>query len=215
MTYAPIVVGMWFLIPFLVVNMMDAAPWTVRLKCMGGMIMPMLKTLCVLPFSLSAPFVVPFILLFTKWEDNELPKWARWYDNDVSINGDKPWYWEPTYTGWAYYAQAHPRSFWARYVWLGWRNRASRLALDMGYAYKAGEYGMSAHWGDPLTNRNHEGHVINRRGPLWQAYMVKRLGKKLCLRINCGYKIWSNDGDGRPVAMPVFVAFSILSWTGE
>lgn len=37
------------------------------------------------------------------------------------------------YRGDAYYALGHhPRSFWARYVWLGLRNRASKLALESG-----------------------------------------------------------------------------------
>lgn len=200
-------------VPFLIIHSLDGVPYTVRLRAMIGMIVPILKRLLVLPVSLSAPFVMPFVLIFTPWDANELPWWARWYDNDVSLNGDMPWYWEQSYGGWTYYAKAHPRSFWARYVWLGWRNRASRLAMILGHRYREGEYENHESWGDPLTGRDHEGHVLNRRGSCWQIYLVKRIGR-FCIRINCGYKIWSNAGDGRAVAMPVFVPFSILTWEG-
>lgn len=37
---------------------------------------------------LTAPIVVPVALLFTKREDNYLPKLFTWWDNDASINGD-------------------------------------------------------------------------------------------------------------------------------
>lgn len=86
--------------------------------------------------NLLAPVVVPIALLFTKWEDERLPRWARAWDNDASINGDEfRWvdgkalpvslspddqeaiascYWAPGH---------HPRSYWARFVWLALRNR--------------------------------------------------------------------------------------------
>ena len=40
---------------------------------------------------------------------------------------------DPRYGGDCYYARGHhPRSFWARYVWVGLRNRASQLSKDLG-----------------------------------------------------------------------------------
>lgn len=89
--------------------------------------------------NLTAPVVVALALLFTKWEDENLPAWASWYDNDASINGDEfQWvngealpvsldkndahalancYWAPGH---------HPRSYWARWKWAGLRNRGKR-----------------------------------------------------------------------------------------
>jgi hypothetical protein len=100
-----------------------------------------LKAISILPLDLVSPIVVPFILLFTKWEAEELPFLDSIWGNDVSINGDRRFhgglvpldknsqeaidacYWAPGH---------HPRSFYARWVWLGLRNRASKLSLNLG-----------------------------------------------------------------------------------
>ncbi len=197
------------LIWLLQVPAMLAAEWpkmSVQLvKC--GLLM-----LIIAPFALASVVVVPIALYFTAWEDDRLPWWARLWDNDVNINGDRPEYWDINYTGSTYYSDSHPRSRWARFVWLVLRNRASLMAQKLGHRWKPGEVEDVQTWGDPLTGRDHEGWVVNRRGPCWQYYMVKKLGP-LCLRVNCGYKAWSNY-DGRAVANVVYIPFSLLRWKG-
>lgn len=157
--------------------------------------------------------MVPIALLFTPREADHLPDWARAWDNDVSINGDRPEYWPLNYQGTTYYAKAHPRSFWARYVWLGWRNRASKAGLQLGYTYTDADAADREHWGDPMVGRDREGWTLNRVGKVFQLYIVRRVGDKLCFRLNFGHKIWS-FGDGRPVAMVVNIAASLLRWKG-
>ena len=109
-------------------------------------------------YDVTAPLVMLLVLPFVKRGANRLPRAFRRWDNNVSINGDGEavlrdgqwinlrdigWapnpgervytYDDPAYTGDAYYATGHhPRSYWARYIWLGWRNRASKLSLDLG-----------------------------------------------------------------------------------
>ena len=105
--------------------------------------------LIMIPDMLS-PIVVPIALIFTKWEDDKLPWLFRWWDNDASINGDvrtndpndgmSGWALKPVPSddteearGMCYWAPgSHPRSFKARYVWLGLRNRASMLSMMLG-----------------------------------------------------------------------------------
>jgi hypothetical protein len=99
-----------------------------------------LKAIAIIPLDLISPLVVAILLLFTKWEDEELPLLNSIWGNDVSINGDVRWpggrvplentqeaidscYWAPGH---------HPRSYYARWVWLGLRNRASNLSLGLG-----------------------------------------------------------------------------------
>lgn len=107
---------------------------------------------------LMSPIVVPVALLFTPRHAEHLPRLFIWWDNDASINGDGwavlrdgKWvhvfgdelpgerpvpYIDPEYTGDCYYAKGHhPRSFFARWVWLGLRNRASRLSQMLGFKH--------------------------------------------------------------------------------
>ena len=42
-----------------------------------------------IPMEILSFFVVPFALFFCKFEDQRLPKWARWFDeNNYGINGE-------------------------------------------------------------------------------------------------------------------------------
>lgn len=161
-----------------------------------------------------APIVVPIALLFTKREDDKLPKLFEWWDNDVSINGDQPQYWPLDYDGVTYYANAHPRSFKARYVWLGLRNRASRAAQMAGYNYPNGVDDKERRvFGDIATGRDHEGWVVNNLDDIYQLYIVKKISSKMCIRINYGFKIWEKP-QGRTTAMVVNIGFSALSYKG-
>lgn len=166
-----------------------------------------------LPVSMMAPLVVPIALLFTKWEDDKLPRLFWMWDNDVSINGDRKEDWAVWFKGNAYYAKAPPRSFWARYVWLGWRNRASAFAEYLGYKYKPGEFENRVVLGNPHTSRtwaDGEGWVLNIAGPAYQYMMIKHISSKTCIRVHWGNKIF-----GRERAPIVAISFSLLSWRVE
>lgn len=114
--------------------------------------------LTILP-DLAAPLVVPVALLFTPRNAEHLPRLFVWWDSDASINGDGWAVWRggawvhvfgdelpgerpipydhPDYTGDCYYCKGHhPRSFYARWVWLGLRNRASRLSQLLGFRHE-------------------------------------------------------------------------------
>lgn len=108
----------------------------------------------------------------------------------------------------------HPRSKWARYVWLGLRNRASLCAQDLGYKYAEGENKAPREvWGDITIGRDKEGWNVNRLNDLYQICIIKRLGP-VCIRINYGYKIWFKGNDD-PAAAVVNISFSLISWTGK
>jgi hypothetical protein len=133
-------------------------------------------------YDVTAPVVVFYALLFTPRSANSLPTWASKWDNNVSINGDGTAYkgddgvWvqlggapapegktvvsydDPAYDGDAYYAAGFsPRSFWARYVWCGWRNRASQLAADLGVVVSARPVCIA---GDVSVGRSNPGYKL-------------------------------------------------------
>lgn len=206
----------WNLLPLLWVACLPRVPWAHKRRAMVSLTGAAFKGTFVLVPNLLAPLVVPVALLFTRREADRLPALFAWWDNDVSINGDLPAYWTLDYAGDTYYAPGHgPRSFVARFVWLGSRNRASALAVRLGHTWAPGEYADAEHWGDPATGRDHAGWTLNRRGPVYQLYAVKRLGR-LCLRTNVGHKVWAGSGgDARATAMVVNIALSLISWEGS
>lgn len=100
--------------------------------------------LLITPIDLLSPLVVPVLLMFTRWDSEKLGILNSVWGNDASINGDvrdsfgnlvthsldkndqqaiDSCYWSPG---------NHPRSFKARYTWLGLRNRASALCEKFG-----------------------------------------------------------------------------------
>lgn len=147
----------------------------------------------VTPYKLSAPLVMAWVVPRLPWEAENLPaKYAKW-DNDISINGD-PWGWAQRPDGsWyrpapledtpearekCYWAKGHhPRSKWARYVWLGWRNKASKLAHDLGEPMGA----PISTWGDEEVSRANPGVCVYRMGECWQIMSVER--KTLAVRL--------------------------------
>ncbi|MBI3103250.1 MAG: hypothetical protein HYY98_17110 [Burkholderiales bacterium] len=196
------------------------------------------RGLLVLPAALLAPLVVPIALLQTPRAANALPRWACWWDNDVSINGDGwavlragQWvrvqgdelpgevavpYTDPAYAGDAYYAPGHhPRSFYARWVWLGLRNRASALAARLGYAVQPADLLDANTWGTDTTGRNHAGWCVRRNGPVYQLSIVRPIGAGLCLRVNTGHKLDLVRRWGRDVALVVNITASVLRFKGE
>jgi len=235
MTYLIVILAIiviWNLAPSVMILFLDI-PWKDKLgamKCFTFSAAP--RGLIGLIPDLLAPIVVPFILPFTKWEDDHLKPIFRWWDNNVSINGDKfVWIWNPEkqvgepqpmsledtpeVRALCYYAPGHhPRSNYARYVWLGLRNRATLLAQDLGYKYKDGENKAPREvWGDITIGRDKEGWNVNKLNNLYQLCIIKRLGP-VCIRINYGYKIWFKGNDD-PAAAVVNISFSLLGWTGK
>lgn len=193
-----------------------------------------LRGLAMLPADLLAPLVVPVALLGTKQAAKHLPHWARWWDNDVSINGDGwavqrggNWvrinsaadlmpddgrvfsYDDADYQGDAYYAPGHhPTSFYARWVWVGLRNRASALAVQLGHP---ADYAKPVDvWGDPATSRSRAGWVLRHHNGVYQLHATRRLGP-VCLRTNYGYKVDFTTWQ-RPTLPVVCIAISALSW---
>ena len=173
--------------------------------------------------------MVPFALLGCRWESENLPRWARWWDNDVGLNGDNfpVWRWDealgrgvhepvpladtPEIRALCYWAPGHhPRSFYARWIWLGLRNRASALAVTLG---QPADYSKPVQeWGDPATGRDHAGWLLREHAGLYQFYATRQLGR-LCLRTNYGYKVGftSFHRERLPV---VCITASLLRWKG-
>lgn len=156
---------------------------------------------------------VPWI----KWEDDHLPKILRRWDNNISMNGDA-WgmilpdgsmtykydrahidefggtlkaiqYTDPAYTGTAYYAKkSHPRSRWARYIWLGWRNKASLYAMELGELVdpnqEVSKFGITPTKGFRTVQLLKSGDVWQLRvqGPVFGGYFDH--GRNIGFKIN-------------------------------
>jgi hypothetical protein len=202
----------WILIAFLIFILFATSPilplyYTRKLKgivpkehikgCRLSIWQAWFKNLITMPFDLTAPLVVPIALLFTKWEAERLPKLFRMWDNEINLNGDIGNPTDPKgripldkKNTWAisncYWAKGHhPRSFYARFVWIGLRNRASYPAWKLGYRNKPEDRRQDWQQGEP------------DRGAGWQLRMVG--GKyrfryaKAPLRIHYGYKVGGED----------------------
>ena len=182
------------------------------------------------PYDLSAPIVMLLVLPFVKREADRLPKaFAKW-DNNESLNGDGEvvrrgdgwvnlrdigWtpepgeqvirYDDPLYDGDAYYAKGHhPRSFWARYVWVGLRNRASMLSVKLGRDVTARPVVVS---GDPTIHRHGPyGHFVLRHGDTFHYKSIRAFGP-FALTRSYGYKLEipfkSAEGTGRAAAVAI------------
>ena len=225
-----VIVILWCTVPALWVLCLPGVPLAHRRAaalCFGR---ASVRGLLMLPADLLAPLVVPFALLGCRWESENLPRWARWWDNDVGLNGDNFPVWvadpgnplgrplpvpledTPEVRALCYWAKGHhPRSFYARWVWLGLRNRASALALQLGG--KADFSQPVQQWGDPDTGRDHAGWLLREHAGLYQFYATRQLGR-MCLRTNYGYKVGfvSLYRAQLPV---VCITASLLSWKGN
>lgn len=189
-------------------------------------------------YDATAPLVMLVALLFTPRSANRLPNLFRKWDNDVSINGDGcgwqradgTWvdlrdgvrhegepligYDDPAYGGTAYYAKGHhPRSYWARYIWLGWRNRASKLSQDLGIVVRKADIELLA--GDMNIGTRQEGHFLLRRGDDFHYKSVRRIGRFVLIR-SIGYKLEIRYKSDRPdgPAAAVLIPISLKRWKG-
>ncbi|ARU06132.1 hypothetical protein CCO03_16940 [Comamonas serinivorans] len=179
-----------------------------------------------------APIVTFYALLFTPKSANKLPAWARKWDNNVSLNGDAyavlrdgQWvtlrngekaqpgevpvsYDDPAYTGDAYYAKGHhPTSFWARWMWVGWRNRASGLSLSLGPELTEP---LRVVAGDVTASRDKPGFFLTCSGDeyQWRSYtkkgpvvLITNFGAKL------DYQKWLPDGQGQVPYVAIGISF--------
>lgn len=185
-------------------------------------------------YDAAAPLVTAVALLLTPRSANHLPRWARKWDNNVSLNGDGEvvlrdgqwvnlrdigWmpqhgervytYDDPAYAGDAYYAKGHhPRSWWARWVWVGWRNRASQLSVDLGRDVAARPLCIS---GNPDIHRNGPyGHFLLKSGNCYHYKSINRWHGLALIR-SYGYKleIVRNSQDGTGLAAAVAIGRSL------
>ena len=163
------------------------------------------------PYDLTAPLVMLVALAFTKRDADRLPRLFRKWDNNVSLNGDgHGWrdaegnwhhgrdgavpppgtimlsYSDPAYAGDAYYAEGHhPRSYWARYIWVGLRNRASQLSVDKGRDVAARPICIS---GSADISRTRPGHFLLKQGDTYHYKSFRNIGP-FCLIRSYGYKL--------------------------
>ena len=189
-------------------------------------------------YDITAPLVMLLVLPFVKRSADSLPRpFAKW-DNNVSLNGDGhavyrdgAWldlrdgvqalpgehvytYDDPLYAGDAYYAKGHhPRSFWARYVWVGLRNRASQLSVDLGAQVHARPILIS---GSLDINRHDKpGHFLLKDGSSYHFKSIEKvrvLGLEWARIRSCGYKLEiammrPDDQLGRVAAVAICVSF--------
>ena len=115
---------------------------------------------------------------------------------------------DPLYHGDAYYAEGHhPRSFWARYVWVGLRNRASQLSVEMGEDVHERPTVLSGAVGIGAST---EGHFLLHSGDLYHYKSVRKVGPFALIR-SYGYKleIVRNSQDGTGLAAAVAIGRSL------
>jgi hypothetical protein len=173
--------------------------------------------------------VVGWLLLTGKvpFEAEALPERWKAYDNDVSINGDRGvWLWadnkEGTYAElqpcplddsalqYSYWHTHHPRSKWHRWLWLGTRNMASRLASDVGLAITPDMRPRLRSWGNVNTGRDQPGVVVYELDGHWQIYVVEPWYFGLVVRRNMGVKLSMAVPGLRRRAPLVMIKFSLL-----
>lgn len=169
-----------------------------------------------------APVVVPVALVFTRWDAEHLPWLFRWWDNDASINGDRRtddpgdglggWALKPVpldpgsadAISMAYYAPGHhPRSFYARWVWLGLRNRASRLSQMLGFAHATDTPVGRWTGGDMAAKRGWE---VTSVGDKWRYFETYRVGP-IFFRFHYGYKVPTIPGSSSAPVVAIGFSF--------
>ena len=181
-------------------------------------------------YDLAAPIVMLVVLPFVKRSADRLPKVFHKWDNNVSLNGDGfgwqnpetgEWFdlrtgliphgatlvshSDPAYGGDCYYARGHhPRSFRARYAWVGLRNRASMLSVKLGRDVTSRPVVVS---GDPTIHRHGPyGHFVLRHGDTFHYKSIRAVGP-FALTRSYGYKLEipfkSAEGTGRAAAVAI------------
>lgn len=171
------------------------------------------RCMAALPFDLVAPIVVPVALLFTRWGDDKLPALFKPWDNDASINGDVrtddpadglggwalrpvPVEDTPEARAMCYWAPGHhPRSFYARWIWLGLRNRASMMSQILG-----------VHVDGQVESWEGDSWKVSRVGDCYRYFELLPFGP-VKIRMHCGFKVPRIPG--AMSAPPVSIGFSL------
>lgn len=166
------------------------------------------------PCDALAPIAVAIALLFTPRSANALPAWASRWDNNVSLNGDSAgwqradgtwvqvrdeWnssatlvsYDDPAYGGDAYYCRGHhPRSWLARWVWVGWRNRCSQLSADRGVTVRRADVRNLV--GEQNLSTSQMGAFVAQCGDAFHYKEHSKLGPFVLIR-SLGFKLGAPD----------------------
>lgn len=125
--------------------------------------------------------------------------------NAAVAHGERAYrYADPAYEGDAYYARGHrPRSFWARYVWLGWRNRASALSLALGREVPVRPVVLA---GDPDIGTDREGFTLFACGDTYGYRSIRKVGPFVLIR-HYGFKLGivrnTESGTGRAAVVAI------------
>lgn len=221
MKYILAIIIIWNIIPHLILWSLEI-PARQKRKASANFLNATWRGLIVLLPDLLAPIVVPIALLFTKWEDEKLPWLFTIWDNDLGPNGDPRRYDgtsfkfvplekdnEEVKRG-CYWAKGHhPRSFWARYVWMGWRNRASKGAVMIGVKYQ--DVTPTAFGQETVDRYTNPGWRLTERGGNYQLEAIYKFGP-LAYRMNYGFKVYQNR-NGK--IMPITISLSFKSWKGK
>lgn len=164
----------WFVLPhFWLWTKLNDAPRRIKIKASLSFVKSYFRGLVVFPFSVSAWFVVPIVLLFVKKEDNTLPGILEKLYGDINgLHGDNIW-WKPdpvTGEGVRFECPLDPnekqvqkdgsfksmlecnywlegvfqRTYSSRVIWLT-RNRSTKLSFALGKAVK--NYEEFEHYG--------------------------------------------------------------------
>jgi hypothetical protein len=132
-------------------------------------------------FTILAAILSPVLALFVQ-ENGQLPVWLKWFDTpDNSTYGDQA-YRDNQMKG-------VTSKWWIATCWLA-RNPA--YGFDQLIGAKIPEGFIYSSGGDELTGNTplHEGWVYRRCDKYWQFYLVKKLTKTKCLKLNLGHKLW-------------------------
>ena len=180
----------------------------------------------ILLHTLTAWIVVGWLLITRQvpWNAESLPrKWWK-YDNDVSINGDRG-VWLMSSDGYAeiqpcplddsamqysYYSKSHQRSKWARWIWLGFRNMASKLSFEAGPYITPEMRPRLRQFGDLATDRDHPGLLVSELDGHWCIYSITKLPFGFVIRRNVGVKLGLAVNGLRRKASLVMIKFSVI-----
>ena len=185
----------------------------------------------VLLTKLTAPFAVPFIIPFLRWEDEKLPDWCSRYDNNISINGDSANWTNVTREDGIVYGKripqpldknithnaggdilnyytkrGHVRDWWARLVWLGYRNPGGGRAFQVGpnvshLVSKVNDTTLKfdiRRWGPAKPTRKEKSVVVYNIGEHWQIIAHYPWKGKIWIDANLGYKVGNLAADYGP-----------------
>lgn len=118
---------------------------------------------------------------------------------------------DPLYHGDAYYAKGHrPRSFWARYVWVGLRNRASQRSVELGRDVTEAPQLIS---GCMDIGTRMAGHFLLRQGDTYHYKSIRKWGPFALIR-SYGYKLEIRYYQGPGRAAATAIGRSLKRWKG-